>query len=54
MCIYATVIEEIASEGTLVLPSVVTDNVGLVGPLGQATRGALSARRIIKSDNPIV
>jgi hypothetical protein len=54
MCISAIVIEKIATEGSLMVPTAVTDNIGLIGPLGQVTRGALSARRITKSDNPIV
>lgn len=50
----AILIEGVAAEGSLMLPPAVMDNVGLIGPVGQVTRGALSARRITKSDNPIV
>lgn len=55
MCIAALVeIEVIASEGALMLPPVVTDNVRFLGPIGQISRGVLSARRATKSNNPIV
>lgn len=56
MCI--SVVEEIlvASEGALQVrvPDVVTDNVQFMGPAGQVVRGALTARRITGSNNPIV
>jgi hypothetical protein len=56
MCI--SVVEEIivASEGALQVkvPDAVTNNVQFMGPLGQVARGALTARRITQSNNPIV
>ena len=36
------------------LPTAVSDNVKLLGPVGQVSRGVLSARRATKFDNPIV
>ena len=55
MCIAALLeMKVIASEGALMLPPVVKDNIRLLGPVGQISRGVIRARRVTKSDNPIV
>ena len=54
MCI--ALVEEIivASEGALQVPDAITKNVQFMGPAGQVARGALTARRVTQSNNPIV
>ena len=53
-----SVVEEIivASEGALQVrvPDAITNNVQFMGLVGQVARGALTARRITGSNNPIV
>ena len=46
----------VASEGALQVqvPDAITNNVQFMGPVGQVARGALTARRITQSNNPIV
>ena len=57
MSIGLVLLEEVvvSAEGLQVnVPPVLTDNVQYFGPAGQVARGALTARRVTQSNNPIV